>query len=118
MILLVSDGFSSDLDGGNDMEIAKQLRANGITVYAVHIAETEIPPQIVNITAYTGGEVFNPGDVEGLKAIFQRIDAMQQAELEKTIAETLDNYFPFCVAGLSVLGLSVLSLFGVRYTPW
>lgn len=118
MILLVSDGFSSDLSGGNDMEIAKQLRDNNITVYAVHIAESAIPDQIVNITSVTGGEVFNPGDKEGLKAIFRRIDEMQQTELEKVAAETMDYYFPYCIAGLSLLGLSTFSLFGLRYTPW
>ena len=118
MILLVSDGYSSDLGGGNDMSVAKQLRDNNIALYAVHIAESRIPDQIVNITSITGGEVFNPGDMEGLKAIFKRIDEMQQTELEKTAAETMDDYFSCCIAGLSVLGLSLLSLFGLRYTPW
>lgn len=118
MILLVSDGYSFDLRGGNDMEVAKQLRSNNITVYAVHIAESNIPDEIVNITSVTGGEVFSPGDTEGLKAIFARIDEMQEAELEKVAAETMDDFFPYCIAGLSIMGLSTLSLFGLRYTPW
>jgi len=118
MIVLVSDGYSFDLSGGNDMAIAKQLAGDNIAVYAVHIAESRIPDEIVNITALTGGEVFSPGDEEGLQAIFKRIDAMQQTELEKTAAETMDNYFPFCVAGLSLLSLASLTLFGLRYTPW
>ncbi len=118
MILLVSDGFSSDLSGGNDMDIARQLRESNITVYAVHIADSAIPDQIVNITSVTGGEVFNPGDKEGLKSIFKRIDQMQQTELEKVAAETMDDYVPYCLTGLSLLGLSTLSLFGLRYTPW
>ena len=118
MIVLVSDGFSSDLSGGNDMKIAKQLQENNIVVYAVHIADTAIPDAIVNITASTGGEVFSPGDTEGLRAIFRRIDEMQQAELEKIAAETMDYFFPYCVVGLSLLGVGTLSLFGMRYTPW
>lgn len=118
MILLVSDGFSSDLGGGNDATIAQQLRGNDIMVYAVHIGSSNIPDQIVNITSITGGEVFSPGDEAGLKAVFQRIDAMQQTELEKVAAETMDNYFLFAVCGLSFVGLSMISLFGIRYTPW
>ena len=58
------------------------------------------------------------GDQEGLKAIFKRIDDMQQTELEKVAAETMDYYAPYCVVGLSLLGVSLLSLFGLRYTPW
>ena len=118
MILLISDGSSSDLDGGNDMQIAKQLRANNIVVYGVHIAEGDVPAEIVNVTHYTGGEVFNPGDEEGLAAVFRRIDEMQQAELEKSIADVNDDYVRYCVAGLAVLGASLLSLFGLRVTPW
>lgn len=118
MILLISDGSSSDLGGGNDMTIGQQLKDSNIIVYAVHIAENSIPDQIVNITSLTGGEVFSPGDEDGLKSIFKSIDEMQQAELEKVAAETMDYYFPYCVVGLSLLGLSTLSLFGLRYTPW
>ncbi len=118
MILLVSDGNSSDLSGGNDMDIARQLRDSNITVYAVHISTSNIPDQIVNITSFTGGEVFSPGDKEGLASVFKRIDEMQQTELEKIAAETMDYYLPYCLVGLSLIGLSTFSLFGLRYTPW
>jgi hypothetical protein len=30
----------------------------------------------------------------------------------------MDYFFPFALAGLACLGLHVLALFGVRYTPW
>ena len=118
MIILVSDGFSSDLNGGNDMAIAKQMMADGIVVYGVHVADGGVPDQIVNLVTTTGGEVFNPGDKTALAGVFKRIDAMQQAEMERGNAEMLDNFFPFCVSGLSVLAASALSLFGLRYTPW
>ena len=118
MIVLVSDGFSSDLSSGNDMSLAKELRSNNIAVYAVHIGGGEAPGEIVNITSVTGGEVFVPGDQEGLKAIFQKIDEMQVAEMDQVAAETMDWYLPFCIVGLSLLGVVVLSLFGLRYTPW
>ena len=118
MIILVSDGFSSDLSGGNDQQIAKLMRKDNIVVYGIHIAESEVPEAIINITALTGGEVFNPGDAEGLQSVFRRIDQMQQTEMEKTAAEVMDNFAPFCIAALSMLGLCTSSLFGLRYTPW
>ena len=118
MIVLVSDGRSSDLYNGNDQEIARKLRDNNIVVYAIHISPGNIPDEIVNITSITGGEVFNPGDTEALKGVFHRIDQMQEAKLEKVSAETMDHFFPFCVVGLVLLAASALSSLGLRYTPW
>jgi hypothetical protein len=43
---------------------------------------------------------------------------MHKTKLEKTFAETMDYFFPFCVAGLTLLGILGLSWFGLRYTPW
>jgi Ca-activated chloride channel family protein len=118
MIILITDGMSFDLVNGGDEEVARTLKQHDITVYAVHISNTDVPPPIATVTGKTGGAVFNPGDPEGLKAVFQRIDTMRETKLEKTASETLDDFGPFCVAGLSVLGLSGLAMFGLRYTPW
>ena len=116
MIILVSDGMSFDLGDGS--EIAKKLSADNVIVYGIHIGSGNVPGPIVTITSTTGGEVFEPGDPNGLVSVFERIDKMQQAKLEKTSAETLDNFFPWCVVGLSVLGCGTFSLFGLRFTPW
>ncbi|MFT7484713.1 MAG: Ca-activated chloride channel family protein [Candidatus Paceibacteria bacterium] len=118
MIILVSDGYSADLYDGRDKEIARTLIADGIRVYAVHIAESSLPDSIVNITALTGGEVFTPGDRDALKRVFQRIDEMQETRLEKISAEAVDDYGPYARAALWLLLGSVLALFGLRYTPW
>lgn len=118
MIILVSDGFSFDLSNGNDQEIAREMNQAGIVVYAIHIGGGGVPDEVVNVTGLTGGEVFQPGDTEGLKTVFQRIDEMQEAQLEKVSAETMDYYWPFSVAGLALLGLTALTFLGLRYTPW
>jgi Ca-activated chloride channel family protein len=118
MIVLVSDGFSSDLGDGNDFELAKKLKDDGIIVYAVHVADSDVPAEIVNLTASTGGEAFAAGDAEGVRAVFARIDKMQQTKLQKTAAERQDHFFPFAATGLSVLGLASMCLWGLRYTPW
>ena len=118
MIVLVSDGNSYDLDNGNDLAIAEELKESGIVLYAVHIGGSTIPDPIVNMTRLSGGEVFEPGDPESVKGVFKRIDAMQPARLEKTAAETADNFPPFAAAGLGLLGVVGLASFGLRYTPW
>ena len=87
-------------------------------VYAIHAAETEIPGTVVNVASLTGGEAFAAGDPTALEAVFQKIDSMQQTRIEKTAAETIDHFSPFCIAGLSMLAATGLALFGLRYTPW
>ena len=118
MIILVSDGYSADLGGSRDMEVATTLRDDGIVVYAVHIAESEPPESLVNITSLTGGDVFNPGDPEGLHDVFRAIDEMQQTRIEKVSAEAVDDYGTWVTLALGVLGAWLLGMFGLRYTPW
>jgi Ca-activated chloride channel family protein len=118
MIILISDGNSFDLYGGNDAEIIRELRRDGVVVYAVHIDDSSIPDTIVRITAETGGEAFKPEDVGGLERIFENIDRMQRARIEKSQAEAADHFGPWSRAGLGLLGALILVLFGLRYTPW
>ena len=118
MIILVSDGSSSDLSGGNDVNIAQRLVNEGIVVYGIHIAEGEVPGPVVNITTLTGGEVFNPGDPQALASVFQKIDQMEKAEMERSIAEQLDNFLPYTIVGLLLLALMTMCGYGLRYTPW
>jgi Ca-activated chloride channel family protein len=118
MILLVTDGESADLYGDTAETIAKEMRENNITVFAIIIGMDRIQDEIITITHTTGGEAFEAGDPEALKTVFRRIDQMKQAPLEKTIGESLDNFWLLCVIGLSLVGLSVSTAFVARYTPW
>ena len=38
--------------------------------------------------------------------------------MEPAAVERVDWFAPLAIAGLGVLGLYVVSLFGARYTPW
>jgi Ca-activated chloride channel family protein len=118
LIVLVSDGYSADLGGGRDEEIARRLRDDGIAVYAVHIADSAVPDPIVKITSITGGEAFAPEDPTGLEHVFARIDQMQLTRLEKTHSEAADDFGLLSLAALALVGLSLLAGFGLRYTPW
>lgn len=118
MIILVTDGFSFDLTGGNDEVVAKSLKADGIAVYSILVGGMQAPGEIINISQITGGEVFEAGDPAALAAVFAQIDKMQKTRLKRSLAETMDNFLPYTIAGLALLGLGTLSLFGLRYTPW
>jgi len=117
MILLITDGYDSDMDTlGPDL--AKEFRAENITVFCVIAGFHQIQDGIVAVTRGTGGDAFTVDDPDALKIVFQRIDRMKQAKLEKTIAEPMDNYWPYGVAGLILLGMGTGCLFGLRYNPW
>lgn len=118
MLILVTDGFSSDLENGAELEISKRLKRDGITLFAVNIQESDARGEIVNLARLTGGEVFNPGDTKALADVFKRIDEMTKAKLEQGAPEMVDWFAPFCIAGLVVLGLWGLVQLGLRYTPW
>ena len=118
MMILITDGWSSDLSGGAEMAIAKRLKSENIKLFAVNIQDSEARGEIVNLARMTGGEVFNPGDDNALKGVFAEIDKMTKTELQQGTAELVDWFVPFAIAGLSVLGVYMLFLLGWRYTPW
>ncbi len=117
MILLVTDGFDNDMEAMGPV-LAKEMKAANITVFAVIVGFHQIQDGVVAVTRGTGGDAFTVDDPEALKTVFRKIDLMKEARVEKTIAEPMDNYRPYAVAGLVLLGLANLCLFGVRYVPW
>jgi Ca-activated chloride channel family protein len=118
MIVLVSDGYSSDLGGGRSAQIASDLKAENVVVHAIHIAESEVPDEIVNLCGLTGGEVFGVGDPQALEQVFHHIDQMHQTKVVQLAPDTIDDFAPYCMTGLSLLAAAVLCLFGIRFAPW
>jgi len=118
MIVLFTDGMSYDLMNGQDVAIAQSLKRNNIKVYDVHVAEGSAPDEVAVIASMTGGEVFAAGDPASLKAVFARIDEMQKAPLKRVTPDPVDFFQPFAIAGLGIGGLYLLTLFGLRHTPW
>ena len=118
MILLITDGYSFDLSQGKDVEIANSLKENGIVLYGVHVAQGAPPAEVSVIASITGGQYFSAGDSAGLEAVFKQIDTMKQAPIKRLTPDPVDNFSPFALAGFSVVGLLLLTLFGLRYNPW
>lgn len=118
MIVLFSDGQSSDLYNGKDTEIAKLLKDSNIRLYAIHIGDGTTPEPVETIAQMTSGASFPAGDTASLDIVFKHIDEMSRSKLKRVTPDPIDYYFPFIIAGLSLLSIRLLCLFGLRYTPW
>lgn len=116
MILLITDGDSSDLD--NHEELTQELNKSGITVFTIIIGYNQIQDEIINICRGTGGDAFIANDAGSLQTIFTRIDTMKQAKMQKTIAEPMDYFVPYAWTGAALAALATSVLWGLRYTPW
>ena len=117
MIVLISDGSSGDLRGQSD-KISSDLNGDDIVLYYIHVANGQPQQEVYDIASRTGGEAFVAGDPAALQAVFEKIDAMQPAKFKPETPIPADNFRPFALAGLSMLALQLLTLFGIRFTPW
>ena len=118
MVVLISDGESADLSGGVAQELGEELARDQIVVFYVHVAEGAPQDETFTLASLTGGQAFTAGDPAALKEVFQRIDQMKPARLQPSAPERVDCFWPFAVVGIGLLGLQVVSGFGLRYTPW
>jgi Ca-activated chloride channel family protein len=117
MIVLISDGSSGDLRGQSD-KISSDLNGDDIVLYYIHVANGQPQQEVYDIANRTGGEAFVAGDPAALQTVFEKIDAMQPAKFKPETPIPADNFRPFALAGLSMLALQLLTLFGIRFTPW
>ncbi len=118
MIILMTDGESRDIEPPLDAAIIEHLRAEKILLFTVMLTGDKISQPLINITRATGGEVFNAVTPEALASVFRRIDEMKKVVVLEKRPQVVDFYDPFYIPTLSLLGLSVLALFGLRFTPW
>ena len=118
LIILVSDGISGDLGGGEAEKIGEELKDSRITVFHIHIDESDVPADVRDLVEITGGEAFATTDTNNLKAIFNHIDRMKPAQFAPVGTAPLDEFRPFALAALALAGLHAFGLLFARYTPW
>ncbi len=118
LIVLVSDGVSFDINSANVTEVADDLSDAGITLYHVHVGTSAVPYEVSEIAQATGGEAFVATDETGLKRIFSHIDLMRPARFKPATAVPIDEFTPFAIVAMALLGTHLVGLLGMRYTPW
>lgn len=118
MIILLSDGVSFDIQGEDAQRVGMELAAEDIVLYSIFIGSGEATDQLYGVTGPTGGEVFACDDPDGLEQIFSHIDKMRPAVFKPKGAVQVYDYTWMAWTGLGLLGLYLLTLLGMRYTPW
>jgi len=118
LLIVVSDGVSFDLQGTEPDEVAEELQQDHITLYYVHVGTDRSTAALTDIAELSGGAAFIATDRVAVERVFRHIDRMEPARFAPSSAIPMDIFAPFAIAGLSVLGLWVLGLLGMRYTPW
>lgn len=119
-IILITDGGSGDFQNGGDRRVAEALAAVNIRVFIIQIGGGDGMDTggVETVAGITGGKVFQAGDPSALNEVFREIDRMQKARFKQVTADWVDDYTPLSLAGLATAGLYLLSLLGLRYTPW
>jgi len=117
MIVLITDGFSFDLKEA-EAELVRELNESNVTVFAVIVGGFEPQDEMVNVCRKSGGEAFRADDPEALPSIFKKIDTLKKTKTTPTIVETVDHFQPYTTAGLILIALGTLALYGLRFTPW
>ena len=118
MIILLTDGESSDIVPPKDSAIIAALKAQNITVFAILLSDEVMQPQLLGSARATGGDAFQALTPDALQSVFKRIDGMKKVVVLEKKPQAADYYEPFFLPALGLLVLSVLTLFGLRFTPW
>jgi Ca-activated chloride channel family protein len=118
MIIMLTDGESSDILPPRDTEIIAKLRAAHITLFGILMTDEPIQPSLTGIVRATGGDVFSAATPEALHTVFQRIDEMKKVVVLEKKPQTIDFYDPFFRPALVLLALGMVTSFGLRFTPW
>ena len=118
MVILISDGESYDLSGGVAEKIGGELSQDNIVMFYIHVADGAPQNETFTIASMTGGQAFAANDPTALREVFQRIEKMKPARVKPSAPEPADFFWPFACGGIGLLGMQMLSLLGLRYTPW
>ena len=118
MMIVLTDGETRDMEGALAVELGQELRANDIVLYAISVRAEGASDDLRTACDLTGGQLFESGDIPDLQEVFRNIDQLQPTQLEAAQPRWLRFDYPFALAGLSLLALSLIAACGVRYTPW
>lgn len=121
MIILITDGISSDIKDDAGRALARRLVDDKILVYSVLILDPSMlgdAADLKQITESTGGKMFLANDQDSMRETFGHIRSMRKTRLKPADLILIDDFRPLLLAAGAGLFLHVLALFGLRYTPW
>ena len=118
MIILLTDGLSSDIIPPKDSAIVADLQAKRIKVFVIFLIDQPVTPALVGIAQGSGGDAWGAVTPEALNLVFKRIDEMKKVVILEKKPRAADYYDPFFIPAMAALGLAILALFGIRYNPW
>jgi Ca-activated chloride channel family protein len=117
MMIVITDGESQDMKGALASQIGNDLKRKNIILYAISVRSEGASKDLKTIAEISGGRLYESGDLQGLQSVFRQIDQLQQARQPTAQPQWLENDAPFAIAGLFLLGLQLLSMLWLRYTP-
>ncbi len=100
--ILVTDGLSNT--GAPPLEAAKAVAAEGIRIYPVEILERRGAPGPVDqhplnqIATTTKGQFFRATDLDSLRSIYTRIDALEKGHIREKRFRAYRELYPWCAA--------------------
>lgn len=123
MIILLTDGkYNREPDPERQVEeLLSRFEQDNIVLYGIFISEEEVPELEQILCTQSGGGMFNIEDEmnpDSLEELFALIDQLAEVHMKMKEPLAVDNFKPFILPTLLVLGLHVLALLGLRYTPW
>lgn len=118
MIILLTDGLSSDILPPKDSAIIADLQAKRVKVFVIFLIDQPVTPSLVGIAQASGGDAWGAVTPEALNLVFKRIDEMKKVVVLEKKPRAADYYDPFFLPAIALLAAAVFALFGLRFTPW
>lgn len=123
MIILVTDGkYNSEPDPERQVEeLLSLFEDESIVLYGIFISEEEVPELEQVLCVQSGGGMYNiesEMSPDALQELFALIDQLAEVQFKMNEPLAVDNFKPFIIPIIVILALHVLSLLGLRYTPW
>ncbi len=118
MIVLVSDGNSSDMNQAVVPELSEAFHSRGITLFMIYIGQGQPQNELQAICSASGGRAFAVTDPQALNAVFAHIDRMKPATFAAAAQKHVDYLRPFALIGLGLLLTFGFTMLKLRFTPW
>jgi len=118
MLIVLTDGETRDMQGALATQLGQKLKSKQIVLYGISVRSEGASRDLKTACEITGGQLFEAGDMPGLKSVFRRIDQLQKAQLASAQPQWLQHDRPFALIGLALLVMHQVTILGVRFTPW